>query len=344
MEKDYLTRMQDPGNVLEIENLRTRFHTEGGTVRSVDGVSFSVPMGKTVCLVGESGCGKSVTGLSLMQLLPRPTGQITQGEIRLNLGARAIDIVKAPESLMQTLRGGVISMIFQEPMTALNPVLTIGNQLGEAVRLHGDRSHVREQTLSLLETVGIPDPQRIAKLYPHNLSGGMRQRICIAMALAGDPRLIIADEPTTALDVTVQAQILALLENLRNQRHCAVLLVTHDLGVVAQMADLVVVMYAGRVVETGTTEDIFYRAAHPYTIGLLASQPVIGRRDRKLYAIPGTVPNPLALPDMCYFSERCQHRCEACGGAYPGEIALSPTHRVSCYFPQGRPPEGETYG
>ena len=333
MEKGYHVSMKDAGNAVEIEGLKTAFTTEEGVIRSVDGVSFCVPMGKTVCLVGESGCGKSVTGLSLMRLLPGNRGRITAGAIRLNLGDSAIDLTKAPEKIMQSLRGGVISMIFQEPMTALNPVLTVGNQIGEAVRLHGDRRDIQGQTLRLLERVGIPDPQRVAKLHPHNLSGGMRQRVCIAIALAGSPRLIIADEPTTALDVTVQAQILNLIRELQKELKMTVVYITHDLGVVAQMAQQVVVMYAGRVVEAGTVEDIFYRAAHPYTRGLLASQPVIGRKDKILYAIPGTVPNPRNLPHMCYFRDRCEGRGPDCEGIYPEEIAISDTHRVSCYFP-----------
>ena len=339
MDKDYFVTMKDPENVVEVDCLQTCFSTENGTVRSVDGVSFHIPAGKTLCVVGESGCGKSVTGLSLMRLLPEGKGRIVSGQIRLNLGTQAIDIVKAPEKLMQTLRGGVISMIFQEPMTALNPVLTIGYQLGEAICLHTDGKDVKTKVQTLLETVGIPNPTGVAKMYPHNLSGGMRQRVCIAMALAGTPRLIIADEPTTALDVTVQAQILELLQQLKHKTGCSVMLVTHDLGVVAQMADLVAVMYAGRVVESGTVKDIFYHAAHPYTRGLLASRPVIGQGAKRLYAIGGTVPNPISLPDRCYFFDRCESCGEDCRGQYPKEIALSDTHKVSCYFPQ-TPKEG----
>ena len=327
-ESVYLTEMRDWDNAVEFENLRTCFFTEGGTVRSVDGVSFSVPMGKTVCIVGESGCGKSVTSLSLMQLLQRPQGQILSGQIRLNLGNKAYDIAKTPEPVMETLRGSVMSMIFQEPMTALNPVLTVGAQLRETAVLHKKDP---EKVLSLLETVGIPNPEGVARMYPHNLSGGMRQRICIAMALVSDPRLIIADEPTTALDVTVQAQILAILRDLKERTGCAVMLITHDLGVVAQMADLVVVMYAGRVVEMGTTEEIFYHPAHPYTLGLMAAKPVVGKTQKRLFTIPGQVPSPVALPDTCYFKDRCDRWDALCHGPYPELITLSPTHKVSCH-------------
>ena len=331
-EQAYLTQMEDPNNAVEFHDLQTCFFTHSGIVRSVDGVSFSVPKGKTVGIVGESGCGKSVTSLSLMQLLQRPQGQILSGQIRLNLGDKAYDIAKTPEAVMETLRGNVMSMIFQEPMTALNPVLTIGAQLREAVALHKSTSHT---PLSLLEAVGIPNPRGVLRMYPHNLSGGMRQRVCIAMALAAKPRLIIADEPTTALDVTVQAQILALLQQLKEKTGCAIMLITHDLGVVAQMAELVVVMYAGRVVEIGTAEEIFYHPAHPYTLGLMAAKPVVGKPQKRLFTIPGSVPNPVALPDRCYFQQRCDRWGPACHGPYPESISLSPTHKVSCHMQGG---------
>ena len=331
----YLTRMRDDKNVVEFDRLRTCFFTDTGIVQAADGVTFDIPVGKTVAVVGESGCGKSVTSLSLMQLLQRPQGQILSGELRLNLGDMAYDIAKTPESVMQTLRGGAVSMIFQEPMTALNPVLTIGKQIGEAITLH-DPQHatgkaLEGQILKLLEQVGIPNGPGVTKMYPHQLSGGMRQRVMIAMALAGNPRLIIADEPTTALDVTIQAQILRLLRSLKEQLGSAVLLITHDLGVVAGMADFVVVMYAGRVVERGTAEDIFYRPAHPYTIGLMASKPVVGKKTDTLYAIRGKVPDPAKLPPHCYFRDRCDRGFEPCEGDYPTEISLSDTHKVSCY-------------
>jgi len=337
MEKEYFTQMKDPENVLEIDGLCTSFFTDSGVVRSVDGISFHVPAGKTVGIVGESGCGKSVTSLSLMGLLQKPQGRIVAGQLRLNLGNSAIDLAKTPEKVMERLRGNVISMIFQEPMTALNPVLRIGAQIDEVIRLHDEsrktRQEVRQRTLELLHTAGIPNAPGVYRMYPHNLSGGMRQRVCIAMALACSPRLIIADEPTTALDVTVQAQILALLRQLKEQTGSAILLITHDLGVVAGMADFVVVMYAGRVVEQGTVEDIFYRPAHPYTIGLMASKPVVGKTVDSLYAIPGRVPNPMELPEGCYFYDRCDRGCDQCG-SYPETVQLSPTHFVSCYMPR----------
>lgn len=334
MEKqEYITQMDDPGNVIEFDGLQTCFFTDSGIVRSVDGVSYSVPMGKIVCVVGESGCGKSVTALSLMGLLQKPQGKVTAGSIRLNLGDVAYDMTKTPEKILEKLRGDVISMIFQEPMTALNPVLRIGKQIDEVLLYHrkNTKENIRKRTLSLLETVGIPDPEGVYRRYPHNLSGGMRQRVCIAMALACRPRLIIADEPTTALDVTIQAQILDLLKSLKEETGCAVMLITHDLGVVAEMADFVVVMYAGRIVEQGTVEEIFYKPAHPYTIALMRAKPVVGKRTEQLYAIGGNVPNPAFLPEHCYFAQRCPQYGEDCCGAYPERIFLSPTHSVSCH-------------
>lgn len=330
-ESEYLTQMQDSKNAVEFDRLQAYFYTDSGVVRSVDGVSFAVPAGKIVGVVGESGCGKSVTSLSLMQLLQRPQGQIAGGQIRLNLGDKAYDIAKTPESVMQQLRGSVVSMIFQEPMTALNPVFRIGEQIGEVIRLHDSQRNITERVAELLNLVGIPDGKRIMQAYPHQLSGGMRQRVVIAMALACNPRLIIADEPTTALDVTIQAQILKLLRELKEKLGSAIMLITHDLGVVAGMADYVVVMYAGRVVEQGTVEEIFYHPAHPYTIGLMASKPVVGKPVDRLYSISGQVPNPVDLPKGCYFHSRCEHADQACQTEYPCQIRLSETHTVSCY-------------
>ena len=334
-ESEYLTEMHDPNNAVEFDNLHTYFFTDTGVVKSVDGVTFSVPIGKTVGVVGESGCGKSVTSLSLMQLLQRPQGQVVEGEIRLNLGDKAYDVTKTPDSVMQHLRGNFVSMIFQEPMTALNPVFRIGDQLDEVIALHGEKDQteeqVRERSIQLLEMVGIANSAGVYKNFPHELSGGMRQRVMIAMALACSPRLIIADEPTTALDVTIQAQILDLLRNLKDKINSSIMFITHDLGVIAEMADYVVVMYAGRIVEKGTAEEIFEHPSHPYTIGLMASKPVVGKQVDELYSIPGKVPNPINMPNYCYFKDRCEMCVEGCSGAYPGEISLSPTHKVSCY-------------
>lgn len=334
-ESEYLTQMNDVGNVLEVENLHTYFFTDVGTVKSVDGVSFDVPIGKTLGVVGESGCGKSVTSLSIMQLLQRPQGQIVSGEIRLNLGNKAYDIAKTPTEAMHQIRGKAISMIFQEPMTSLNPVFRIGEQIDEVIELHEETPQTREQrkaqSISVLETVGIANSAGVYNMYPHELSGGMRQRVMIAMALACSPRLIIADEPTTALDVTIQAQILDLLRQLKDKINSSIMLITHDLGVIAEMADYVVVMYAGRIVERGTAEEIFAHPAHPYTIGLMASKPVVGKKVDKLYSIPGKVPNPVNMPDYCYFRDRCEMCTSRCDGEYPEEVRLSPTHTVTCY-------------
>ena len=328
---DYITQMEDRANAVEFHDLQTCFFTQNGTVRAVDGVSFAVPKGKIVGIVGESGCGKSVTGLSLMGLLPQKRSRITGGQILLNMDTHVLDLTKLPEKAFRQLRGGDLAMIFQEPMTALNPVLSIGKQLSESIRLHDPTADPTKKALTLLTTVGLPDPRRLMKQYPHNLSGGQRQRVCIAMALAGGPRLIVADEPTTALDVTVQAQILSLLRELTDRLGTAVMLITHDLGVVATVADLVVVMYAGRVVEQGTVEEIFRAPAHPYTLGLMASKPVVGKKTDTLFYIPGTVPSPLELPKNCYFYPRCDRRHRLCDGSYPALIRLSPTHTVSCY-------------
>ena len=334
-EKEYLTEMRDPNNVLEIDDLHTFFFTDVGTVKAVDGVTFDVPVGKTIGVVGESGCGKSVTSLSIMQLLQRPQGQVVSGEIRLNLGDKAYDINKMPTEKMRGVRGNMISMIFQEPMTSLNPVFKINDQIAEVIQLHTEeklgKEALNKRTVDLLDLVGIANAEGVAKMYPHELSGGMRQRVMIAMALACNPRLIIADEPTTALDVTIQAQILDLLRQLKDKINSSIMLITHDLGVIAEMADYVVVMYAGKIVEKGTAEEIFAHPAHPYTIGLMASKPVVGKKVDKLYSIPGKVPNPVNMPNYCYFKDRCEMCVNGCEGEYPCEIAVSPTHFVSCY-------------
>ena len=334
-ESEYLTEMHDPNNAVEFDGLKTYFFTDVGVAKAVDGISFDVPIGKTVGVVGESGCGKSVTSLSLMQLLQRPQGQVVEGTIRLNLGDKAYDVTKAPNEVMQKLRGNYVSMIFQEPMTALNPVFRIGEQVNEVIALHDgegkSQEEIKERTIHLLEMVGIANSEGVYQMFPHELSGGMRQRVMIAMALACNPRIIIADEPTTALDVTIQAQILDLLRQLKDKINSSIMFITHDLGVIAEMADYVVVMYAGRIVEKGTAEEIFAHPAHPYTIGLMASKPVVGKKVDKLYSIPGKVPNPINMPDYCYFKDRCEMCVEGCNGEYPHMVQLSPTHFVTCY-------------
>ena len=340
--KLYETTMKDPNNVVEFDNMCTYFFTDIGVVKAVDGISFNIPKCSTVGVVGESGCGKSVTSLSLMQLLQRPTGQVVGGEIRLNLdgAGKALNIVNTPTAKMQEIRGNRISMIFQEPMTSLNPVFRIGDQVDEVIKLHNPEmsdENVKTRTLEMLELVGIANKEGVYKMYPHELSGGMRQRVMIAIALACKPGLIIADEPTTALDVTIQAQILDLLRDLKDKINSSIMLITHDLGVVASMADYVVVMYAGRIVEKGTAQDIFHHPCHPYTIGLMKSKPVVGKKVEALYNIPGNVPNPVDMPDYCYFRDRCEMQCDRCKGDYPPEIKISDTHVVSCwrYYDEG---------
>lgn len=340
----YRTNMKDKNNIVEFDNVCSYFFTDIGTVKAVDGISFEVPKCSTVGIVGESGCGKSVTSLSMMQLLQRPQGQTVGGEIRFNIGEQggydAYNIVKTPTEIMQKIRGNRMSMIFQEPMTSLNPVFRIGNQVDEVIKLHNpemNNEQIKERTLEMLELVGIANKEGVYSMYPHELSGGMRQRIMIAIALACSPELIIADEPTTALDVTIQAQILDLLKDLKNKINSSIMLITHDLGVVANMADYVVVMYAGRVIEKGTAKEIFSNPCHPYTIGLMKSKPVVGRKVEELYNIPGSVPNPIDMPNYCYFRDRCEFCVDKCHakeegfGQYPPEIRISDTHIVSCY-------------
>lgn len=334
--EEYTVKMRNPENLVEIDNLQTHFFTDIGTVRAVDGVTFDIPKGKTIGVVGESGCGKSVTSLSVMRLLQEPQGQITGGQVRFNQrDGSAIDLTKAPLKMMQHIRGNEISMIFQEPMTTLNPVFTIGSQIDEVIILHTEkkkRSEIKEKSIELLKLVGIANADRVYKSYPHELSGGMRQRVVIAMALACDPQLIIADEPTTALDVTIQAQILDLMRDLKDKINASIMLITHDLGVVAEMADYVVVMYAGRIIEQGTTMDIFKNPLHPYTIGLMKSRPNMIGENEKLYSIPGNVPNPINLPNHCYFRNRCEKCIKKCENVYPEFISVSDTHKVACYL------------
>ena len=386
--EEYVTQMKDDNNIVEFEDLHTYFFSDSGTVKAVNGVTFSIPAGSTVGVVGESGCGKSVTSLSLMQLVQAPSGQIVSGSIRFradmfirdNLGRnipvyetetnpngetfrkvdakgkpiirknelggnmyemerQVVDIAKMPAEAMRSIRGREVAMIFQEPMTSLNPVFTIGNQLDEVGKLHIEgisKADVKARSIEMLKLVGIADPEGVYKKYPHELSGGMRQRVMIAIALLCNPKLIVADEPTTALDVTIQAQILDLLREIKTKINGSIMLITHDLGVVAEMADYVVVMYAGKVIEMGTAEDIFDRPLHPYTIGLQKSKPTVDQKVDELYCIPGFVPNPIDMPDYCYFRDRCDKCMEKCSGEYPNLIKVSDTHSVSCYLYEGK--------
>ena len=296
--------------LVEFKDVHTYFYTEAGTVKAVNGVSYKIKEGETVCVVGESGCGKSVTALSLMRLIAAPQGEIVKGNISFD----GKDITSLSEEEMMSIRGNDISMIFQEPMTSLNPVFTVGNQIMESIMLHQklDKKQARDKAIEMIKLVGIPRAEAIVDSYPHELSGGMRQRIMIAMALSCNPKLLIADEPTTALDVTIQAQILDLMRDIKQKTQTSIMLITHDLGVVAEMADYVVVMYAGKVIEEGPVNDIFKNPLHPYTRGLLKSKPVINQETDRLYSIPGQVPNPIGMKDSCYFHERCEHCMEIC--------------------------------
>jgi peptide/nickel transport system ATP-binding protein/oligopeptide transport system ATP-binding protein len=323
------------GQILSVENLRTHFFTQDGVVKAVDGVSFSIHHGETLGIVGESGCGKSITALSVMRLIDRP-GRIVEGSI--TLGKR--DLLSLSDDEMREIRGNAISMIFQEPMTSLNPVYTCGDQIAEAITLHEGipRRQAAARAIEMLAQVGIPDPQRRAREYPHQLSGGMRQRVMIAMALSTNPELLIADEPTTALDVTIQAQILELMKTLRERNRMAIMLITHDLGVVAEMADDVVVMYAGKLVEASDVATIFERPHHPYTRGLLSSIPRIGERRGRLEVIQGVVPNPLNLPTGCLFKRRCPYAMPICDTPPPVQ-EVSRGHLSRCWLtPAGEPP------
>ena len=395
-EAEYTTELKDSGNILEVDGLHSYFFTDQGVVKAVNGVTFNIPTNSTVGVVGESGCGKSVTSMSIMRLLQGPSGQIVEGAIRFKVsdykrdekgnyipvyetdengnvvqeivldknGApkldkdgvpvkrnkqlvsedgigvfeqeeKVFDIAKMPIHEMYRLRGRQMAMVFQEPMTSLNPVFTIGNQLDEVSLLHvpgATKEFAKKRSIDMLNLVGIAMPERVYASYPHELSGGMRQRVMIAMALAGEPRLIIADEPTTALDVTIQAQILELFNDLKRKINSSILLITHDLGVIAEMADYVVVMYAGRIIEQGTVSEIFHNPCHPYTQGLQKSKPTMKSSEAKLFNIPGNVPNPIDMPDHCYFKERCTQCTAKCSGAYPGMIQVSPTHFVACHL------------
>ncbi len=336
---EYTTQMKNPENILEIEDLHTFFFTEQGVVKAVNGVSFDVPKNAVVGVVGESGCGKSVTSMSVMRLIQGPAGQIVDGDIRFAVKENGeevtYDVAKMPIRDVFHLRGRQMSMIFQEPMTSLNPVFTIGQQLDEVTFIHdpnATKESAKEKTEEMLRLVGII-PENVYGHFPHELSGGMRQRVMIAMALAAEPRLIIADEPTTALDVTIQAQILDLLKSIKDKIDGSILLITHDLGVIAEMADYVVVMYAGKVIEKGTVYEIFQDPRHPYTVGLQKSKPTMALDDgAELYNIPGNVPNPINMPNHCYFKERCAECTAKCSGEYPGMVQVSPTHFVACHL------------
>jgi oligopeptide/dipeptide ABC transporter ATP-binding protein len=320
-------------DLIQVNDLQTSFFTPEGEVRAIDGVSFQIAEGKTLGLVGESGCGKSVTSLSIMRLIPSPPGKIVGGQILY----RGRDLLKLNNEEMRKIRGNEISMIFQEPMTSLNPVFTVGNQIGEAIRLHQGlgKKQTRQKTIEMLRLVKIADPESRVDAYPHQLSGGMRQRVMIAMALSCHPNLLIADEPTTALDVTIQAQILELMKELQQKIGMALLLITHDLGVVAEQADDVVIMYAGKIVERAAAQTIFARPFHPYTVGLLNSLPGTGEKKKKrLDAIPGVVPSPLHLPSGCRFRDRCPKAAGLCAEAEPQLAEKDQDHFVACHFPE----------
>lgn len=335
-ESEYLTHMRDDNNVVEFDNLHTYFFTDVGTVKAVNGVSFDVPQGKIVGVVGESGCGKSVTSLSLMQLVQAPTGQVVGGSIRYKAtDGKCYEISKMPKDRMLKIRGKEIAMIFQEPMTSLNPVFKIGEQLDEVILVHKEReseAEAKKLTIEMLHLVGIADVEKVYNNYPHELSGGMRQRVMIAMALACNPRLIIADEPTTALDVTIQAQILELLRQVKDKINGSIMFITHDLGVIAEMADYVVVMYAGRIIEQGTVREIFHHPKHPYTVGLMRSKPGGEEVGDRLYSIKGQVPNPINMPDHCYFCNRCDKAMPICHEHYPVITHFNENHSTSCFL------------
>ena len=317
--------------LLSVNNLAVEFATPHGALRAVDGISFDIEAGRTTCLVGESGCGKSVTSAAILRLLPTPPARVVSGSIILDNR----DLLTIPEHDMRAVLDGSIAMIFQDPMTSLNPVYPCGFQIAEAIALHTrcSQKEAADRAVAMLQKVGIPDPKRRATEYPHQLSGGMRQRVMIAMALSCEPRLLVADEPTTALDVTVQAQILDLLRRLSEENNMAVLFITHDLGIVAEIAHEVIVLYAGRIAERGTASDIFTHAKHPYTAGLMRSIPALHARGEKLFVIPGTLPDPVNLPQGCRFKDRCIRATNACA-QQPAETSFSATHAAACFNPE----------
>lgn len=316
--------------IVEFKNLSISFKTDEGIVRAVNDVSFEVRKGEVLGIVGESGCGKSVTSMSLMRLLPVPPTIYESGSINLN----GVDILSLSEEEMREKRGSEVAIIFQEPMTSLNPVMKIGQQISEVMLIHQkiSKSEAKKRAIELINLVGIPRAESIFNSYPHELSGGMRQRIMIAIALACNPKVLIADEPTTALDVTIQAQILDLIKNMKSKFDMSIMMITHDLGVIAEMADYVIVMYAGKVVEKAKVLDIFKNPKHPYTIGLMKSKPTFEGSNEKLYSIPGQVPNPMNLPNYCYFYERCDRRRDFCKKGIPDLISVGDSHYASCYL------------
>jgi len=322
--------LPDTENLIEVRGLRTTFDGEQGVVRAVDGVDFNLARGRTLGIVGESGCGKSVTALSIMRLVPQPPGRIDGGEVLFD----GVDLLTLPESRMRSLRGDQLSMIFQEPMTSLNPAFPVGEQIGEALLRHRNVSkpEAKQQAIEMLRRVRMPSPEQRADDYPHQLSGGMRQRVMIAMALACNPKLLIADEPTTALDVTIQAQILELMRALRAELGTAIILITHDLGVIAELADDVIVMYAGQVIERCSVERLFAEPQHPYTIGLLGSIPRLHLEQERLAAIQGFVPNAAALPPGCRFHPRCPFAVDKCRHEVPPLMEITPQHEAACWL------------
>ncbi|MEH7503843.1 ABC transporter ATP-binding protein [Neobacillus drentensis] len=320
--------------ILQVKDLQVSFSTYGGEVNAVRGVSFDLHKGETLAIVGESGCGKSVTSQSIMRLIPSPPGRITGGEVLF----KGMDLIKLKEPELRKLRGANISMIFQDPMTALNPTMTIGEQIMEGIIQHEkiSRDQAKKAAIEMLTLVGIPSPEQRLKQYPHQFSGGMRQRIVIAMALVCQPDVLIADEPTTALDVTIQAQILELFRDIQKKTGVSIILITHDLGVVAQVADRVAVMYAGKIVEVGTRREIFYQSQHPYTVGLLQSVPRLDMEKEELVPIPGTPPDLFSPPVGCAFSARCPYAMEVCDKSYPFKTHLSCNHQVDCWLQDER--------
>lgn len=320
--------------ILEVKDLHVTFTTYGGSVQAVRGVNFHLNKGETLAIVGESGCGKSVTSNAIMRLIPNPPGEITKG----NIYFKGQDLIQFREKKMRSIRGVDISMIFQDPMTALNPTLTIGTQLMEGLKEHKGISgkQAKEKAIEMMELVGIPSPEERLKQYPHQFSGGMRQRIVIAIALICDPDLLIADEPTTALDVTIQAQILELFEKIQEKMGVSIILITHDLGVVAKIADRIAVMYAGKIIETGTKREIFYQPQHPYTKGLLQSVPRLDIKEDKLTPIDGTPPDLFSPPQGCPFAARCPFAMEVCDKVYPVHTELTSSHNVDCWLQDER--------